>query len=73
MTERTDVEHIDGVAYCNSCNHFVSADNTCGPECQQTELAKVLSYIADRIGDGEGRVYDDLRELHAELMGGAHR
>ena len=70
MSSRTDV---DGLGLCSTCLKFVGDDDVCDEDCAQGELARVLKYIADRIGDGDGRVYDDLRELHAELQGGAHR
>lgn len=70
MTRRMDV---DGLGLCETCLQRVGDDDVCSDDCAQGELARVLIYIANRIGDGEGRVCDDLRELHAELKVGAHR
>jgi len=80
QTQRTDVEWIDGVPYCQTCNHYVSRDDTCGPECMQTELANVLKYIRAQRNlstrfntDYEGSVYDALGEIIDELSTGEHR
>lgn len=70
MSRRQDT---GGMGSCNTCLGLVRDVDACRDDCCQNELTLVLKHIADRIGDGGGRVYDDLRELHAELMGGVHR
>lgn len=77
QTQRTDVEWIDGVPYCQTCNHYVSVDDTCGPECMQTELANVLKHIKRmqaKSGHGAGSFVDEAYdEILSELTVGAHR
>jgi hypothetical protein len=73
QTQRTDVEWIDGVPYCQTCNTCVSIDDVCGRDCAQAELARVLKYIALKKELALRVAVTELEELAEELTAGAHR
>lgn len=73
QTQRIDVEWTDGVPYCQTCNYCVSVDDTCGPDCLQTELAKVLKYIRLKKTLALPVAAAELQEVLDELTVGAHR
>lgn len=73
MTKRTDVTWTDGVAYCDTCNYCVDEDGQCGPDCMQSELARVVAYIRRKQQLARTVAKEELQDLLDELAGGAHR